>query len=109
MELPNIPQYEPYFGRAVRDALVDYLSTNPWLTEHDKTREFEEQLAKLVGANYASAVNNGTIVIVQTPTPHYYDANLDVTKILTVANSVVNDVDPCWGDYSSSITDPHTV
>lgn len=56
-----------------------------------------------------NAVNNGKIVIVQTPTPHYYDATLDVTKILAVQNSVVNDVDPCWGDYSSSITDPHTV
>lgn len=56
-----------------------------------------------------SALESGDIVIVQSPTPHFYDATLDVTKVLAVQNSVVNDVDPCWGEYSSSITDPHTV
>lgn len=60
-------------------------------------------------AAFEAAVNSGDLVIVSTPSQHYYDATLDVTKIITVANSVVNDVDPCWGAYSSSITDPHTV
>lgn len=53
-----------------------------------------------------NAVNDGNLVIVSTPTQHYYDYTKDETKVLSVANGVVTVVDPCWGDYSSSQTAP---
>ena len=42
-----------------------------------------------------------TLVIVNTPSVHLYDATLDVTRILTLDNGSVSLADPCWGEYSS--------
>lgn len=41
--------------------MQDYLQSGSWLTEFKKTKEFEDQIAKYVGAKYASVVNNGTV------------------------------------------------
>lgn len=56
-----------------------------------------------------SALTTGKLVIVSTPSVIAYDATLDVSKAIGVTNGSVVAVDPCWGAYSSSITDPHTV
>ena len=56
-----------------------------------------------------SALTAGKLVIVATPSPIAYDATLDVSKAIGVTNGSVTVSDPCWGAYSSSITDPHTV
>jgi len=56
-----------------------------------------------------NALTDGKIVIVSTPSPIAYDATLDVSKAIGVNNGSASVSDPCWGAYSSSITDPHTV
>lgn len=50
-----------------------------------------------------NALKNRDLVIVSSPAQHYYDADLDVTKILTIVNGTVTVADPCTGGYSSSI------
>ena len=56
-----------------------------------------------------SALTDGKIVIVSTPSAIAYDETLDVSKAIGVTNGSVVAIDACWGAYSSSITDPHTV
>jgi len=50
-----------------------------------------------------NALKAKAVAIVSTPSQHYYDETLDVTKILTIDNGVVTVADPCTGGYSSSI------
>lgn len=52
---------------------------------------------------FIAAVKAGTIVVVSTPTPLLYDATLDVTKTIKVANNVISTADPCGVAYSSSM------
>jgi hypothetical protein len=56
-----------------------------------------------------NALVDGKIVIVSTPSVIAYDETKDVSKAIGVSNNSVVASDPCWGAYSSSITDPHTV
>lgn len=52
---------------------------------------------------YLRDLDHGYLALVSTPAPHYYDADLDVTKTLAVANNAIATADPCWGAYSSSL------
>lgn len=52
---------------------------------------------------FVNAVKSGILVVVSTPSPLLYDATLDVTKTIKVANNVISTVDPCGIAYSSSM------
>lgn len=59
--MKKIGQMEPWVGKEERDAMTQYLESGGWLTEHDRTREFEQLIANYVGSKYACAITNGTI------------------------------------------------
>lgn len=61
MEIKKINQTEPLIGEEEKKAVADYLDSGGWLTEFKKTKEFEEGIARYVGAKYVSVVNNGTV------------------------------------------------
>ncbi|MEM3783346.1 MAG: DegT/DnrJ/EryC1/StrS family aminotransferase, partial [Thermofilum sp.] len=48
---------------AERKAVAEYMHSGGWLTEHDKTREFERRIAELVGSKYAIVVTSGTVAL----------------------------------------------
>ena len=56
-----ILQYEPLIEKDTSEALKHYVDGGGWLTEHDKTREFEAELKKWIGQGFCSVVSNGTI------------------------------------------------
>ena len=55
-----IKQIEPVLDDRERKAVVEYLASNGWITEHEKTRDFESAIAHYVGADYCIAMNNAT-------------------------------------------------
>jgi perosamine synthetase len=59
-----IPQMEPWFDDAEADAVHAYMKSGGWVTEFQKTRDFEEQIAAYTGAAHCSIVCNGTIALV---------------------------------------------
>jgi len=61
MKNKKLEQYEPDFGKEEADAVYEYMKTGAWLTEHIKTREFEEQVSSFLGVKNCITVNNGTI------------------------------------------------
>lgn len=56
-----IPQMEPWFDENEARAVYEYMKSGGWVTEYQKTREFEERIAQYTGAKYCSVVSNGTI------------------------------------------------
>lgn len=56
-----ICQMKPSFDSIERDALNDYMNSGGWVTEFEKTREFEGEIAKYTGAKYCSIMCNGTL------------------------------------------------
>jgi len=56
-----INQMEPWLGSEEKQAVVAYLDAGGWLTEFQRTREFEKQLAEFTGSQHASVVANGTV------------------------------------------------
>lgn len=59
--MKEIKQVEPWIGQEEKEAVAKYMESGGWLTEFDKTREFERLIADFVGSKYASVVNNGTV------------------------------------------------
>lgn len=57
----KINQMEPEIGREEQDAMARYLSSGGWLTEFEKTREFEKIIADYTRTKYCSVVSNGTV------------------------------------------------
>lgn len=55
---------EPWFDEKEADALYAYMKAGGWVTEFKKTREFEEEVRKFIGAKYCSIVPNGTVSLV---------------------------------------------
>jgi perosamine synthetase len=55
-----IPQIEPLLGSEEREEVLKVLDSS-FITEGQKTREFETEVARFVGAQYALAVNNATV------------------------------------------------
>lgn len=51
------------------------------------------------------ALNDGTIVLMESPKGRHYDDTLDNVKVLGVDNGSVTVNDPCEGAFSSSIGD----
>jgi len=56
-----IPQMEPWFDEAEKRAICDYMAEGGWLTEYNKTEEFERLIAEYTGVEHCIVVNNGTI------------------------------------------------
>ena len=56
-----ICQMKPSFDSTERDALNDYMNSGGWVTEFEKTREFESEIVKYTGAKYCSIMCNGTL------------------------------------------------
>jgi perosamine synthetase len=59
-----IEQMAPWIGTEELMAMTAYLCSGGWLTEHDKTAEFEEMVAEYVGARYCIATTSGTTALV---------------------------------------------
>lgn len=55
-----INQIEPLYGDNEIDAVTEYMKSGGWLTEFNKTREFERMISEFTGAKYVSVVNSGT-------------------------------------------------
>ena len=58
--MAKIPQIEPILGPEEREEMLRVLDSG-FITEGKKTREFEAELARFVGAEYAVIVNNATL------------------------------------------------
>lgn len=56
-----IPQMEPWFGEEEKAALAAYMDEGGWLTEHRRTKKFEDLIAAYTGAKHCIVVNNGTV------------------------------------------------
>ena len=54
------PQIEPLLGSEEREEVLTVLNSG-FITEGKKTREFETEVARFLGAQYAIAVNNATV------------------------------------------------
>ena len=59
----RINQVEPLITKKDAQSVYDYLTSGGWVTEHNVTREFEDQVKDYVDRKYAVAVPNGTIAI----------------------------------------------
>jgi len=62
--MKRISQIEPWLGEEEKRAMIEYLNSGGWLTEFEKTRQFERMIADYTGCRYVSVVNNGTISLV---------------------------------------------
>lgn len=58
-----INQIEPWFDEKEKQALMDYMDSGGWLTEHTKTKELEKMIARFIGVKYCVMVPNGTIAL----------------------------------------------
>ncbi len=61
MKTKIINQMEPWYGKAEKKAILDYLNSGGWLMEFKKTEEFEKMICEYTGAKYCSVVSNGTV------------------------------------------------
>lgn len=60
----RINQIEPWIGEEEKRAIIEYLDSKGWLTEFNKTREFEQMISSYVQTKHVSVVNNGTISLI---------------------------------------------
>lgn len=58
-----IPQNEPDYGEQEIEAVVQYMRSGAWLTEHKQTRLFEQMFAEYLNIKYAIAVPSGTVAL----------------------------------------------
>lgn len=58
-----IPQVWPEITEREVTALVEYLRSGGWLTEFDRTEEFEQRIARFLGVKHAIVVPNGTAAL----------------------------------------------
>lgn len=59
-----IHQMQPWIDEEEKRAVAEYLDGGGWLTEFQKTREFERMIGGYVGSTYASVVSNGTVSLI---------------------------------------------
>ena len=60
---PFIPQMEPVITAGDQEAVSRYLASGGWLTEFDRTREFETLIAGYTGAAFCASTPNGTLAL----------------------------------------------
>lgn len=70
-----IEQYHPVYGEAEAKAVYDLIKSGSWLSEFEKTKEFEKKLGELCEAPYVSCVNNGTVALSIALMARYYPHN----------------------------------
>jgi len=58
-----IHQIEPFITEGDIKAISEYLRSGRWLTEFEKTREFEQMIADFLGVKYAVVVTSGTVAL----------------------------------------------
>ena len=58
-----IEQMAPSLGEEEKQAVSDYLASGGWLTEFEKTTEFERRIAEFTGAKHAIVVSSGTAAL----------------------------------------------
>jgi len=58
-----INQIEPSFDESEKKALIEYMDSDGWLTEHKKTEELEKRISEYTGSKYCVLVCNGTIAL----------------------------------------------
>jgi len=58
-----IGQMEPWFGIEEQQAVNAYLGSGAWITEFQRTSEFESRIAQYVGAKHCVVTTNGTIAL----------------------------------------------
>lgn len=56
-----IPQMEPSFDEKEKNAMNEYMASDAWLMEFNKTRELEKMIADYTEAKYCSIMPNGTL------------------------------------------------
>lgn len=56
-----IPQMIPYFDDVETDAVTQYMKSGGFITEFEKTSEFETLIANFTDSKHAVMVNNGTV------------------------------------------------
>lgn len=56
-----INQMEPWFDENEANAVYAYMKSGGWVTEFQKTREFEKMIAEYTGSQHCSVVSNGTV------------------------------------------------
>ena len=59
----RINQVEPFISNDDIESVASYLKSGGWVTEHNVSRNFEEQIASYVDRKYGIVVPNGTIAI----------------------------------------------
>lgn len=59
----QVNQIKPCFDNAEKQAVIEYLDSGGWLTEHKKTREFEGLLADYLGVKHCVVVSNCTVAL----------------------------------------------
>lgn len=59
--MKRINQMEPWIGKEEKQAVIEYLDSGGWLTEFQRTRDFEVAITNYVGSKYCSVVANGTV------------------------------------------------
>ena len=52
---------EPWFGSEEKEALNEYMNGGGWVTEFEKTFEFQDLIKNFTGAKHCFVVNNGTV------------------------------------------------
>lgn len=104
--MKKINQIEPLISEHEVTSISQYLKSGAWLTQFNKTKEFEEKVAQYVGAKYATAVPSGMVAIYlsllsvgvgkgdKVVVPNYtMIATINAVK-WTGAEPVICDVDP---------------
>lgn len=88
----KINQMEPVFGRQEKKAIMKYMDSDGWLTEHKKTRQLEQMIADYTGAKHCSVICNGTMTLVSALLAHNIGAGDEVIvpdyTMIATANAV---------------------
>jgi perosamine synthetase len=59
----TIEQMAPWFGEEEKRAVAEYVDSGGWLTEFQKTAEFERMIAEYAGSRHAIVVTSGTAAL----------------------------------------------
>jgi len=98
----NVHSTEKYYGflpphgrrMACGEELTVWGDIQHWLTRFTPNERARRSLE--------AALDDGYLVIVNSPSVHLYDDTLDETQILTLDNGSFVAADPCWGTYESA-------
>ena len=61
--MQSILQIKPSFGKEESDAVAEYILSGGWLTEFEKTKEFEQKIVEFLGVKHCFAVPSGTMAL----------------------------------------------